>query len=61
VLHQLNVPVVVLEAGDRPAGSWPRYYDSLRLSRRHLAAWVRDAPDAVGVSTFETAPLTLVN
>jgi putative flavoprotein involved in K+ transport len=22
---------VVLEAGDRPAGSWPRYYDSLRL------------------------------
>jgi putative flavoprotein involved in K+ transport len=31
VLHQLNVPVVVLEAGDRPAGSWPHYYDSLRL------------------------------
>lgn len=22
---------VVLEAGDRPSGSWPRYYDSLRL------------------------------
>jgi putative flavoprotein involved in K+ transport len=31
VLRQLNVPVVVLEAGDRPAGSWPHYYDSLRL------------------------------
>ena len=30
-LTELNVPVVVLEAGDRPAGSWPRYYDSLRL------------------------------
>jgi putative flavoprotein involved in K+ transport len=26
-----------------------------------LAAWVRDTPSAVGVSTFETAPLTLVN
>jgi putative flavoprotein involved in K+ transport len=26
-----------------------------------LAAWIRDAPAAVGVSTFETAPLTLVN
>jgi putative flavoprotein involved in K+ transport len=25
------VPTLVLEAGDRPAGSWPRYYDSLRL------------------------------
>lgn len=23
------MPVLVLEAGDRPAGSWPRYYDSL--------------------------------
>ena len=22
---------MVLEAGDRPAGSWPHYYDSLRL------------------------------
>src|SRR5699024_11749068 len=22
---------VVLEAGDEPVGSWPRYYDSLRL------------------------------
>jgi putative flavoprotein involved in K+ transport len=30
-LHGLNLPVVVLEAGDRPAGSWPNYYDSLRL------------------------------
>jgi putative flavoprotein involved in K+ transport len=30
-LHELDVPVVVLEADDRPAGSWPRYYDSLRL------------------------------
>jgi putative flavoprotein involved in K+ transport len=31
VLHRLGVPTVVLEAGDRPAGSWPGYYDSLRL------------------------------
>jgi putative flavoprotein involved in K+ transport len=30
-LRRLGQPVVVLEAGDRPAGSWPRYYDSLRL------------------------------
>jgi putative flavoprotein involved in K+ transport len=30
-LHREHVPVVVLEAGDRPAGSWPHYYDSLRL------------------------------
>ncbi len=30
-LNELDVPVVVLEAGDRPAGSWPHYYDSLRL------------------------------
>ena len=30
-LNELNVPVVVLEAGDRPAGAWPHYYDSLRL------------------------------
>jgi putative flavoprotein involved in K+ transport len=30
-LHKLNVPAMVLEAGDRPAGSWPHYYDSLRL------------------------------
>jgi putative flavoprotein involved in K+ transport len=31
VLYELGVPVVVLEAADGPAGSWPRYYDSLRL------------------------------
>ena len=31
VLHDLDVPTLVLEAGDRRAGSWPRYYDSLRL------------------------------
>ena len=30
-LTQLHLPVLVLEAGDRPAGSWPHYYDSLRL------------------------------
>lgn len=30
-LDRLKVPAVVLEAGDRPVGSWPRYYDSLRL------------------------------
>lgn len=30
-LRDLSVDVVVLEAGDRPAGSWPRYYDSLTL------------------------------
>jgi putative flavoprotein involved in K+ transport len=30
-LSRLGQPVVVLEARDRPAGSWPRYYDSLRL------------------------------
>src|SRR5512132_3939430 len=29
-LRQLNVPAVVLEARDRPAGSWPCYYDSLQ-------------------------------
>lgn len=29
-LRDLEVPVVVLEAGDRACGSWPRYYDSLR-------------------------------
>lgn len=31
VLDDLDVPTLVLEAGDRPAGSWPGYYDSLRL------------------------------
>ena len=30
-LRALRMPTVVLEASDRPAGSWPRYYDSLRL------------------------------
>jgi putative flavoprotein involved in K+ transport len=30
-LHGLGVPTLVLEAGDRPRGSWPGYYDSLRL------------------------------
>lgn len=30
-LHELRMPTVILEAGDRPAGSWPRYYDSLRV------------------------------
>ncbi len=30
-LHERDVPTVVLEAGDRPVGSWPHYYDSLRL------------------------------
>jgi putative flavoprotein involved in K+ transport len=29
-LRELDVPTVVFEAEDRPAGSWPRYYDSLR-------------------------------
>lgn len=29
ILHQLDVPTSILEAGDRPSGSWPRYYDSL--------------------------------
>jgi putative flavoprotein involved in K+ transport len=31
VLSELGVPALVLEASDRPVGSWPRYYDSLRL------------------------------
>jgi putative flavoprotein involved in K+ transport len=30
-LQKRDAEVVVLEAGDRPAGSWPSYYDSLRL------------------------------
>lgn len=29
-LRELQMPAVILEASDRPAGSWPRYYDSLR-------------------------------
>ena len=28
-LRELNMSAVVLEAGDRPAGSWLCYYDSL--------------------------------
>lgn len=31
VLTERSVPTLVLEAGDRPAGCWPSYYDSLRL------------------------------
>lgn len=31
VLRELHMPSLILEASDRPAGSWPRYYDSLRL------------------------------
>jgi putative flavoprotein involved in K+ transport len=31
VLSELGMPALVLEASDRPAGSWPRYYDSLHL------------------------------
>ncbi len=31
VLRAFRMPTVVLEAGDRPSGSWPRYYDSLRV------------------------------
>jgi putative flavoprotein involved in K+ transport len=30
-LRERGMAALVLEAGDRPAGSWPRYYDSLRL------------------------------
>src|ERR1039458_7511587 len=30
-LRELRMPAVILEASDRPAGSWPHYYDSLRL------------------------------
>jgi putative flavoprotein involved in K+ transport len=30
-LRQLRMPTVILEASERPAGSWPRYYDSLRV------------------------------
>lgn len=29
-LRELNTSTVVLEASDRPAGSWPHYYDSLQ-------------------------------
>ena len=30
-LQECGVPALILEAGDRPVGSWPYYYDSLRL------------------------------
>jgi putative flavoprotein involved in K+ transport len=30
-LSELRMPAMILEASDRPTGSWPRYYDSLRL------------------------------
>lgn len=30
-LRAAGMPTVVLEAGDRPVGSWPGYYDSLTL------------------------------
>ena len=30
-LRELRMPTVILEASDRPTGSWPRYYDSLRV------------------------------
>ena len=30
-LRELRMPTVILEASDRPTGSWPRYYDSLRM------------------------------
>jgi len=31
VLRELRMPTMILEARDRPAGSWPHYYDSLRV------------------------------
>ena len=30
-LRELRMPAVILEASERPAGSWPHYYDSLRV------------------------------
>ncbi|MEZ0234097.1 MAG: flavin-containing monooxygenase [Actinomycetota bacterium] len=30
-LRELRIPAVILEASDRPTGSWPRYYDSLTV------------------------------
>src|SRR6266704_514569 len=30
-LRELRMSAVILEATGRPAGSWPRYYDSLRV------------------------------
>ena len=47
-LRELRMPTVILEASDRPAGSWPRYYDSLRVV---LASWIQlDAGDALSGS-----------
>jgi putative flavoprotein involved in K+ transport len=30
-LRELRMPTMILESSDRPTGSWPRYYDSLRV------------------------------
>ncbi len=30
-LQELQMPTMILETSDRPAGSWPRYYDSLSV------------------------------
>lgn len=30
-MHELGMRALILEASDRTAGSWPRYYDSLRM------------------------------
>jgi putative flavoprotein involved in K+ transport len=30
-LRELRMPTVILETSDRPTGSWPHYYDSLRV------------------------------
>ena len=30
-LREGGLPAMILEAGDRPTGSWPHYYDSLRV------------------------------
>jgi cation diffusion facilitator CzcD-associated flavoprotein CzcO len=30
-MRELGLPALILEASDRAAGSWPRYYDSLRM------------------------------
>lgn len=30
-LHEQRLPTIVLEASERASGSWPRYYDSLRM------------------------------
>jgi putative flavoprotein involved in K+ transport len=43
-LRRLGQRVVVLEAGDRPAGAWPRYYDSLRLFSPAAFSTMPDLP-----------------